>query len=96
MRRLQSMKPIVNTRKPRTPNHLAFNAKKELYFEFLKKKDINNANKILVKRMVKIDENEGKLNPRSLLQARMPSNPSLNFKIREQEQLRILNDNRVI
>lgn len=85
MKRLQAIKPIVDTKKPRKPNHLVFNAKKELYFEYLKKKDINIANKILVKRMVRIDEQEGKLNPRFFQQSKFPSNPSLNFKVREQE-----------
>ncbi len=67
LKRLQTIKSSVDNKKPRRPAHLVFNAKKELYFDYLKKRDINTANKILVRRMVKIDENEGKLNPRALV-----------------------------
>jgi hypothetical protein len=87
--RLKSMKSVLNTKAPRQYPHLMHgtNAKtKQLMTKYL---DMQNENRVLLKKMLSIDMRPSNLNPAKIVIKQTPSSQSLNRLSRLKELIRV-------
>ena len=89
MSRLRSMKSMLDNKAPRQYSHLlnGTNAKsKQLMSKYL---EMQNENRVLLKKMLSIDMKPSNLNPQKITIRQTPSSQSLNRLARLKELIRV-------
>ncbi len=95
MNRLKSMKSMLDTKAPKQFNHLqgGTNTKtKQLMSKYL---EMQNENRVLLKKMLSIDMRPSNLNPVKIVIQQTPASQSLNRLSRLKELIRVNQENKV-
>lgn len=90
--KLSQVKPAIDNKEPKTIPHERFRARKERIYKD-RMLSIQQDNRILLQKMLKIDSRPSLLSPSSTQQSRAPSAGSLNITVRMKELNKITYEN---
>jgi hypothetical protein len=93
--KLSQVKPAIDNKQPTIIPHERFRARKERIFND-RMLSIQQDNRILLQKMLRIDSRPSFLSPTSIQQSRPPSAGSLNITVRMKELNKITDENRRI
>jgi Hemingway/CFA97 len=87
---------VLDTRAPKQFNHLTNGTSSKTKVLMSKYRDMQNENRVLLKKMLSIDMKPSSLNPTKILEKQVPSHQSLNRISRLKELIRVNQENRVM
>lgn len=93
--KLSQVKPAIDNKEPKTIPHERFRARKERIYKD-RQLSIQQDNRLLLQKMLRIDSRPSLLSPTSIQQSRPPSAGSLNITVRMKELSKITDENRRI